>query len=823
MPGEKPPQNGKKESETPPPEIPGLPPEPTLEKSKAGKGSLKEAFARFIDEKEVAAGRIIQKGTAPEGQESTPSEPEPAEVDYVRVQTPQGARLQPVGEIGFTELQPAETRKTENAKPEETRLPPNEKRERVEADIAQEKKAYEETESRYLEAYKEHMRNRRFLKKEPVELLELKTKYNLARLEYAKALENSASTRIQERYQDNSPEKGQLVMERYNRIVRYREVIGPAAEKKLAARFEALDSRGKNVFHKGLTWVGAQNAKLETWAGGKTRARAIRAVGTTVLIGGGALAAGAFGAAGALAVAGWGAWRTGRVFVSALAAGTLGEVAARGVDAGLQRVWQQKSRNIDRRGERSLEMADLEQLDKQQGRITKNTNEITRAKQRMITRALVGLGVGAGTAEALANWPGMQSLAEGDAATKPDATTAEKGTQEPAETTPAEAKEELREKVWQVEEAQKSVGAESPAEATPESPKATEVEKSPEPMIDEEGEGANSMFWELRKQIEHQPETQRSELAQHIFTEMTPEQWSQTLGFFKIENGEVINRIMHEGDRLFMSPQGELVFHDNFVNPPKGEEIVLMNARGEIQPGAIERIQAGIPDAPAAPTATQGAVVASTEMSSAVPTVVPERVGAVAPLESVVAAPVAGANQGLSIEDTLSGSEPAYVPAEPKLPSGELTIDDVIGASGATPNIVPEASPHGASEPLTVDNVINNQISTNGFGVEINPNEPARYSWRLPGSNAEYQVVHGGTPEAESALAREHVANHPGSTVFFTDVRYNEFGQPIEYMRAWTSSATGKVEIMNNPPNPVTMQELLPVAQPNDFVRKLNQ
>lgn len=840
MPGEKPPQNGKKESETQPPEIPGLPPEPTPEKSKADEDRLKEHFARFIEEKEAETGRIIQRGTAPEGQEPTPSEPKPAEVDYVRAQTPQGAQLRPVGEVEVSEVQPTD-RTGDATSAEKT---PREAKEELRASVEEIEKAIRPSDEERRQR-REH-RAREFAEKfgitvEREEMLAVEKRYQDAVTEHqSKNIRlpwKGVSKDLQEEYDTarvkwrealtNAAEKSGTERERVKAVaISFQDTVMRAEEARIAARQQGLEERAKTAFGKTLGWARAGalaipkgylkgTEKAGTWLARnsegevgydekvKKYVRATRILSSAAL---GTALFGGFGVAGATGALLGVAVRAGR--------GVLGVTIGTAAGYGAGKLYKKSIGSALNEGLRHAKRLQDTYSLRQQEAMYAWGNASARARQQRTSEmlgAFLGGGLAAaGSGAAVNSWfaesPAVQQAAENIESIEQ----AEKGTQAPTEAPAAEP-------------VPKAPVPEQVAEVPPPAAEAAETSMPREPVIDEPGEGANSMFWELRKQIEHQSETQRSELAQHIFTDMTPEQWSQTLGFFKIENGEVISRIMHEGDRLFMSPQGELVFHDNFVNPPKGEDVVLMNARGEIQPGAIERIQAGIPAAPAAPTATQGAVVASAEMSSAVPSAVPEQVGAVAPLESVVAAPVAGANQGLSIEDTLSGSEPAYVPTEPKLPGGELSIDDVIGASGTTPSIVPEASPYGASEPLIVDNVINNQISINGFGVEINPNEPARYSWRLPGSNAEYQVIHGGTPEAESALAREYVANHPSSTVFFTDVRYNEFGQPIEYMRAWTSSASGKVEITNNPLNPVTMQELLPVAQPNDFVRKLNQ
>ena len=105
--------------------------------------------------------------------------------------------------------------------------------------------------------------------------------------------------------------------------------------------------------------------------------------------------------------------------------------------------------------------------------------------------------------------------------------------------------------------------------------------------------------------------------------------------------------------------------------------------------------------------------------------------------------------------------------------------------------------------------------------MQINPGQPAAYTWQVPGTDVRYQAVFGGTPQAASALAQEQVTNTPNSIVFFTDVRYNELGQAQEYVRAWNSNAEGRVELVDDVVNPITGQGRLPTVQPNDLVGRV--
>src|SRR5690606_17623912 len=110
-----------------------------------------------------------------------------------------------------------------------------------------ERSIMQEREKEYLNAYRELERKRtvwgrlskgKELGAEMARVEALKREYDEARVSYGNALTASAEKRLSEKGGDSL--RADAVLDRYNRIVRFREVMKPAVERKLAARKEAL-------------------------------------------------------------------------------------------------------------------------------------------------------------------------------------------------------------------------------------------------------------------------------------------------------------------------------------------------------------------------------------------------------------------------------------------------------------------------------------------------------------------------------------------------------------------------------------------------------
>ncbi|MEO6536640.1 MAG: hypothetical protein ABIT47_03015 [Candidatus Paceibacterota bacterium] len=286
---------------------------------------------------------------------------------------------------------------------------PKEKINAVEYFLSNEKQAMDVAESAYLDEYKKFYATKGAKEKnQPEELKQLKAAYDESRITYGNALTASAKDRLESRgMKPRLGEKKEIskgdILERYNRIVRYNEIIKPAAEKRYNARIEAIGEREKGILSKGIGWMGSQNKKLEEKIG-KNGARFVKALSTTVIAGGVGVATGALAAFGPAALVGWGTWRIARAVGSSLAAAGAGEAAAQLYGASLGRILQNRSENklkiIGRTGQ-GLTIEDLEKYDREREGHERGVDQRTLEQEKMVLRALVALGVGAGISTSL--------------------------------------------------------------------------------------------------------------------------------------------------------------------------------------------------------------------------------------------------------------------------------------------------------------------------------------------------------------------------------------------------------------------------------------
>lgn len=326
-----------------------------------------------------------------------------------------------------------------------------------------ERAAVQEKEAEYLAAFKDlekkrtvwgRIANRKALKEGSAKVEALKSAFDESRVAYAAAISKNVEDKVAERsenFEERTREKydklkasGMLArtedgeelsfeafarrsaaraentQERVSSYLRFREVIRPLAEKKLEARREALDERGRSAFDKALGWSARKNQELEKALGGKVNARIVRAAASVALI---SLGTAALGVAGvmapvgltALAVGGgarfarslWGA------FAGAAAAeaggvvfDTFGRKAQREAAAQLRRTGKNMS------GAEALSLDDLQRADAKRDKLAKGADEATFQKNKAIVKALTALGVGAGTAGILAEFSTMQHAAE---------------------------------------------------------------------------------------------------------------------------------------------------------------------------------------------------------------------------------------------------------------------------------------------------------------------------------------------------------------------------------------------------------------------------
>jgi len=707
--------------------------------------------------------------------------------------TPQGRTIEHVGEIGIEE-RAAETPSIEEVA--DLAEKPRRKIEDTELRMAGLRRAMDSAEKEYLTAYKEFFREQRAAKrkdrKQPEdseELQALRANFNKSRGAYGEKLEEDAGQRVLSRTMERTMMPGkkhqdvQEVMNRYNSLVRYREVVKRHAEHKRDAEYDVMSKEEKKTYEKALFWVAKQNGKLEErW--GKNGARAIRASIVAVVVAGPGALAGTIG----LAALGVGAWSWGKSFIGAIVGGAAAEGAAQFVDKTATGQQMKKERRIREqgRGESSeeeeialgqqLSLAEgLEELDARQFEISKKTGALASEKRKMLTRVITGLGFGIGTAELLPTLPSVENFF--------DETTV-RGT----DATPAEARGNLESTVRQLEE---ETSTSNIQETSPSSP-AEELRPVAEPaeappiaetgsagLIDEPGEGSDRAFREIQQHLENTMSDEEIAAASPVlkhFMESDPNEISREMGDAYGTRG----MITHPGDRFYFDSDQNL-----YYDPVNGDPQIFLENKAD---GSIETHAINAESLPSIDTIVpQDGALQPTEASiadSPSETVNPpsEEIGISNTLEVATTAPTETPNP--------SSELPQEAPTSLEGGSGIIPLEDYMSDSN-TALQTPELAPHSEVEnqvPSSSQEVtgirsleeysrsLEEQSSSGSDSAEgpaVHPQSNAVPE--LPRENAVYTLrespnalyAHATSPEQSLTLAREYGLQHPGQKIYF--------------------------------------------------------
>lgn len=256
---------------------------------------------------------------------------------------------------------------------------------------------------------------------------------------------------------------------------------------------------------------------------------------------------------------------------------------------------------------------------------------------------------------------------------------------------------------------------------------------------------------------------------------------------------------MHEGDRLSISPQGELIFHDAF----KGENHTLLNARGELQMGAIEEVKKGIPEASSLSPAEQP--VASTA----------EEVKAVSAYDQ-------GAVE--HPEETLHTSPPS---SEGVTTLGEMAAQPIMGSEPAAPAIASDTIIGRSLEDRLSNSPSNTETGSTPFSnvnnVRITPDQAAVYSWQLPNTDVRFPVAWGADMNEAAVVAEQQALASRGDVILYPVEKVNDLGVSRVVMYGIVADENGVLDRITDQElrNPVTGASFT-AAEPNDFVRRIS-
>lgn len=654
-----------------------------------------------------------------------------------------------------------------------------------ESSAALERATVQAKETAYLNAFRELEAKRtvwnrlmkgKDLNVESAKVEELKREYDEARVVYANALARHVEERVEDRdahfeertrakyeklkasgllarkesgeelgfaeFLDRARNRSEGAEDRISSYLRFREVIRPAAQEKIKARREALDSRGTDAIGKVLDWNARYNQKLEKRFG-KNGARALKALSGTVLVGLAAAGAGSFGTMSLAAVAGWGTYKFGRAFVGSLIGAAGGELAAGAYEKLFGRRAQEAAKSSLKKVGRStgtggLTLEDLQKTDARREKLSVQADERTLAKKKALVKALTAFGIGAGSAAALAELGSVQAAAD----------VAAEGSAPDVPTPP--------------ESASASGEAAAPIEQVPVTPEGVlrEVDIN-------RGEGFNQLFVDLRASG---LEGSSPAIALLLDRDLSATELSARFGAFDSVTGESL--ATQVGDKLVVDANENVWFvrdgvshlvleRDGTLHPLSHDEFPLMST--------------GPVDQPESPVASMPAPEAfgTTEAAPQIPEVsMPEE--EVAEVEAAVPEAIVGPDQSIEAPVVAAPSAPEPVPeasTPEEVPVPSETIDTPRAAVEATPE---DVNAHGVNlhEP-GIALVDGEYFAHGGAGNEQNYNlavEHAREIARTePGTPVyyveEYITVLGGLEQKVRAVVFDPAGNNGAGIV----------------------------------------------------------
>lgn len=727
-------------------------------------------------------GTPFMEVAAKNREESQPLELTPANElpsDPTLKETKEGLRSMVGGVVSLEE------ERSKRAKPSGAEETINGKLETQREMTAQERAGMKEAEDAYFAAYKEHYAQKGAKESnEPEELMELKRAYDEKRIAYGSALTESARERLMSKHgSEMDPERMQTVLNRYNRLIRYNEIIKPTAEKRYAAKLEALGERPRGLFTKSLRWFGEQNKKLENRFG-KVGARVVRATAVTAIAG--ALGVG-LGTVSAGALLGWGAFRIGRSLATGFASMGIGvatgEVAGLALGAKRQRVLESAAYNYVGRTEAELTPEMLENYDIERQAFEKNVNETTLQNRKQIARAVGALVGGAGIGF-LENLPSMQAGANEIAEHNLGISIDGKGT----------SGAELPGSV-------SHTGASSES-LTPSAAGTHEQATAVSAAISKPGEGTDQLFVDLKEHIRANGMVSagpQSAALKHLL-ETHPNALSRSMGSIYDGNGMKVHMgdqlTIDENQNVYFTPSGgkPQLFIQNDSTAPNGFRIHEITGPKPVAEVPIEKPSASVSD-DLAPTPDVQPIVVPTTAA------VPETVS------SVPSVPMTSA-------DTIAA--PVSAPSTPAPENVPVTAPSPTEAPTTAPTPTPEVVPSEPSAPETVPVAppISAEIFTNGHGVSIDPSSPHLYEMKGLKNVTE---LWGGTTESRDKFLETYFADPQNNdkTVWVTlDAKSTLTGKPVTM--AFTAQGAGAIIVTNTKGDPI------PPPDPNTFTKRIN-
>lgn len=371
-----------------------------------------------------------------------------------------------------------------------------------------------------------------------------------------------------------------------------------------------------------------------------------------------------------------------------------------------------------------------------------------------------------------------------------------------------------------------AVQPEQPVNVTENIPSATALEAAPpvEPIVAtiEAGEGFNKLILDLRGSVDdrlHGMQQDSSPVMKYLF-ETSPAELSERIGAFDPESGE--SMLMHAGDKLYLDDKGDLYFER------AGEEAQLIIRNDPTSPEGFRVEEFKDVDMLSTPTQAPASVAEVHSEPSQVPE--PSQEAAVETPPPSIEESVTVANEGSApIESASSPIETSELPQG----DGFRTIEDSLRELGGVRVEAPQPETSVSESPVdpsyrTIEDSIREAGTvgegshTNVHDIEVTPNEPAPYEWKVPGTSETYTVVYGGSSEQTQEWIERELELRPTARILVNDSYINpDTGTTATRVNEWFIDEEGESAVVEGVKNSTTGITLPPIGE-DALIRKLS-
>lgn len=689
---------------------------------------------------------------------------------------------------------------------------------------------------RYADTYKTFFYNNNILervwkrgfKSQAPEVARAKAERDEKRIEAKRAFEKAARERWEQ--QGKSPEWIERALGKYENLHLFKDIIAPGVDQDIKMRAEALGEKAPDMLDKGIKWFNRANERLDNFfmeRFGQKHARWVRAVGSAVLVSGGAAFIGSFGTAGVLAAAGFASFN----IMRSLGATAIGLTAAEAVGFAYRKLrgekeqakavqseeeLRQELRRLSQNKDLTLEV--LQAIERKRLALKGRADSQTLENKVNAIKALVGLGVGVGASAALAEYHGTADVMRAaDEINSAGGAPSVDGVETAAVDVPADSE-------GAGPAGLSSVMTDGEASVAP---LESGIDAARSLSIAGNINNADRLVGHFGLQLsEAYPNLSEAPPSVQSFIDLlrTEEGASLLAGedkatlAFNLQLDDGTSAIMQPGDVIRLDDANQIVLE----RPGTNLSAVLVGSDGTIntnldQSWPMEGNRVEVPRAPAPEVPQQPETVP-------VQPEVPSQPEVPQQPEAAPSAPAPIAPEAPPAPTAPEAPQPQYAPPVPEMPSApeapsvpeSRPMPEVPQQSEYAPPAPEAPAQTEAPQPQAPEGPIDyTQPYTNINGIDIDPRQPAVFI-----DSRGDVVAYGGTTIERTALAQQYALEHPGVRVLFDATTESIYGIPQPIIGAMVSNAEGQITPYSGILHPDYFQGLS-IPHPNDLVRSV--